>query len=88
MSESGPDVLAVRDMITVVEAMTVLGLTRFGVNSAVSSGTLPSLRVSPVPRLIPRSAVEEYRQTQLGTCHPSKLGERRPPKTLEAQNPS
>lgn len=88
MSESGPEALAVRDMITVVEAMTMLGLARSGVNSAVRSGTLPSVRVSPVLRLIPRSAVEEYRQTRLGTRRPSKLGARRPTKTLEAQDPS
>lgn len=72
MSENEPEATAVRDMVTVGQATELLGLTRSGVNSAILAGTLPVVHVSPVLRLIPRTAIDEYRATHLGKRRRSK----------------
>jgi excisionase family DNA binding protein len=61
-----------RELLTLSEAAELLGLTHSGIMSAVKAGTLPTLHINPRLRLVSRAAVDEYRQTRLGTRRRSK----------------
>jgi len=63
-----------RTHFTTAEAAALLGITQQGVHSAIRRGHLQTELVNPRLRLIPRRAIEAYRQERLG-----QVG--RPPRT-------
>ncbi len=55
-----------RTHFTTAEAAALLGITQQGVHSAIRRGHLQTELVNPRLRLIPRRAIEAYRQERLG----------------------